>query len=354
MKKHWAVLAVAVALLAACSNGDDDDRGGATNTTSTTPGASTTGGATTTNNGRPVEGATFAVIPDVVDLVQPSVVSVITDRGQGSGVVYRTDGIIVTNNHVVEGAERVQVAFADGDRVTARVRARDPVVDLAVLETERRNLTPVPFTSSLPRVGELAIALGDPLGFESSVTAGVISGLHRSIPGSTSQSLALVDLIQTDAAISPGNSGGALVNGRGEVVGVNVAYLPPQTGGVAIGFAIPAATVTNTVNQLLETGQARHAFAGLRPITVTAQLAQRFGLAVEQGALVRDVTDGGPADNVGIEPGDVITAVNGERIADAEAFVAALRRQKPGDTITVTVQRGSAPRDVRLRLSERP
>ncbi len=178
----------------------------------------------------------FARIPEVVRKVEPSVVAVLTDAGEGSGVIWRDK--IITNRHVVADARRIEVAFADGKRSGARVVGADPVTDLAVLETDRKDLPGVTFASRLPEVGELAVAIGNPLGFENTVTAGIVSGLQRSIPGSAAQSQALVDLIQTDAAISPGNSGGALVSGNGDVIGMNVAYIPPQARAVSIGFAI--------------------------------------------------------------------------------------------------------------------
>ncbi|HZB59845.1 MAG TPA: trypsin-like peptidase domain-containing protein, partial [Actinomycetota bacterium] len=170
-------------------------------------------------------------IPGVVRKVEPSVVTIAHDQGTGSGVVWSKDGVVVTNAHVVGDVERVEVAFFDGRRADGRVRATDPDTDLAVVDVERGDLQPATFQKTLPAVGELAVAMGSPLGFQNTITAGIISGLHREIPGSAEQGIrSLVDLIQTDAAISPGNSGGALVNGQGEVVGINVAYIPPEQG----------------------------------------------------------------------------------------------------------------------------
>src|SRR5918999_81625 len=161
------------------------------------------------------------------------------------------------------------------------VLAASESFDLAVLEIEGRNAPAAELADALPEVGELAVAIGNPLGFENTVTAGIVSGLHRSIP-SGGLTPALVDLIQTDAPISPGNSGGALVNADGEVIGINVAYLPPgQTGAVSLGFAIPAPTAAQVVEQLLATGRVELAYLGIQPIQVTPQLAARFDLAVE-------------------------------------------------------------------------
>jgi len=204
-------------------------------------------------------------VPDIAVRVQPSVVTVLVEGGNGSGVVYSADGLILTNEHVVRGNEQVQIAFADGQRVAGVVEATDPVTDLALVEVRRRDLPAAKFDTALPRVGSLAVVLGSPLGFQNTVTAGVISGLHREIPGSAAQSQSLVDLIQTDAPISPGNSGGAVVDADGEVIGISEAYIPPQAGAVALGFAIPAATAVDVADQLQKTGRARHAFAGLAP-----------------------------------------------------------------------------------------
>ncbi|MFP5371033.1 MAG: S1C family serine protease, partial [Actinomycetes bacterium] len=189
----------------------------------------------------------FGRIPDLVQEVEPSIVSVRTNRGEGSGVVWSDDGIVVTNDHVIAGANRVEVVFADGRRTDAEVIATDPRTDLAVLRSGRKDVPKATFATGLPRVGELAVAVGNPLGFENTVTAGVISGLGRAIPGAAQRAPALIDLIQTDAAISPGNSGGALVNARGEVVGINVAHIPPAAGAESLGFAIPSPTVIDVV-----------------------------------------------------------------------------------------------------------
>lgn len=300
---------------------------------------------------------TFSNLPDLVAEVEPSVVSVLrADGGQGSGVIWSSDGKIVTNNHVVAGATQFQVAFADGQRVNATVIATDPRTDLAVMQADRQNLPPATFSTSLPEVGALALAMGNPIGFENSVTQGIISGLHRSIPGSAQQSAALVDLIQTDAAISPGNSGGALVGGDGKVMGINVAYIPPnsQQGAVAIGFAIPAPTVTDAVQQLLDTGTVQHAYIGIRPATLTPQLAQRLGTQADHGVAVITVEQGGPADAAGLQPGDIITALDGTELNTVEDLLAALREHSPGDQIPLTIMRGGKQQQVQVTLGDLP
>jgi serine protease DegQ len=289
-----------------------------------------------------------------VERVEPAVVAVLTDAGQGSGVVWSADGVVVTNHHVVEGASGIELAFADGQRAAAEVVGSDPRTDLAVLRTRRSDLPPAVFADALPRVGELAIAIGNPLGFENTVTAGIISGLGRAIPGAAQEAPALIDLIQTDAAISPGNSGGALVDGRGQVVGINVAYIPPTAGAESLGFAIPSPTVRDIVTELLEKGEVRHAFFGIQPAPLTPEIARRFGLSADRGVLVLRVIEGSPAFDVGLQPGDVLERVGGKELNAVEDFLALLRARDPGDELEVVYVRDGDERTVNVRLSERP
>jgi S1-C subfamily serine protease len=281
-------------------------------------------------------------------------VTVFTDSGLGSGVVYSKDGLIITNEHVVRGNSAVEVGFADGRRVAGTVRATDPVSDLALVEAKRTGLPAAKFQSALPRIGELAVVIGSPLGFENTATAGIISGLHRQIPGSASSSQSLVDLIQTDAAISPGNSGGAVVNSRGEVVGISEAYIPPQSGAVALGFAIPAATAVKVADQLRADGTAEHSFIGLGLGEITQQIAEELGLPDTRGALALTVQEGGPADKAGIRPGDVLTRLDGAELATPEDLLAALRGKSPGQTVTVEFRRGTTRQEVKVPLAARP
>lgn len=301
----------------------------------------------------PVE-ASFGRIPGVVRQVQPSVVTIFTRGGLGSGVVYRADGLIVTNEHVVRGQRAVEVAFADGTRHRGLVRGADPITDLAVVAVERQGLPAAEFQTALPAVGELAVAIGSPLGLVNSVTAGVISGLQREIPGAGVQNQALVDLIQTDAPISPGNSGGALVNAAGEVVGINDAYIPPQAGAVSLGFAIPTATVQDVVEQLLEDGTVEHAFLGVQPGPITPQIATALGLDRREGAIVLAVTPNSPAARAQLRPGDVLTAFAGAPVRTVEDFLAELRGQDPGSRVELQILRDGQPQTLIATLSERP
>ena len=296
----------------------------------------------------------FARIPAIVRAVQPQVVTVLTAQGVGSGVIYRSNGIILTNDHVVHGHASVEIAFADGRRVGGRVTAADPDTDLALVKVDRTGLPAATFQRTLPAVGSLAVVLGSPLGFDKSVSAGIVSGLHRSIPGSARETRALVDLLQTDAPISPGNSGGAVVDGEGHVIGISEAYIPPQQGAVAIGFAIPAATAVAVADELLRHGHVDHAFIGIQPAELTPEVAQELHVGRTAGVLVYGVERGGPAERGGIEPGDVLVALAGRPLENVEDLFAALRRRRPGQDVEIELLRDGARRAVKVRLSARP
>ncbi|WP_156507467.1 trypsin-like peptidase domain-containing protein [Arthrobacter sp. OY3WO11] len=293
-------------------------------------------------------------IPQLVENLAPSVVTIFTDGGLGSGVVYSEDGLILTNEHVVRGNTRVEVAFADGQRVEGTVKATDPVTDLALVQANRTGLPKPVYQANLPRVGEGAVVLGSPLGFENTATAGIISGLHRSIPGSASNSLSLVDLIQTDAPISPGNSGGAVINMRGEIIGISEAYIPPSAGAVALGFAIPAATAVEVAEELLADGTAEHAYLGLTPGELTPQIAGQLGIDASTGVVVLAVDDDGPAARAGIRPGDVLESLEGADLTAPEKLLAELRNRNPGDTVGFKVKRQDQSLDLKADLTARP
>lgn len=278
---------------------------------------------------------------DVVDRIGPSVVTVQVGEGVGSGVVLRPD-IVVTNQHVVGRQRDVTIAYADGARSPGTVLATDTVTDLAVVRTERKDL-PVPeFRMELPRPGDRALAIGSPLGFQNSVTAGIISGLHREIPGSAAQTQSLVDLIQTDASISPGNSGGALLDSLGRVVGINEAYIPPTEGAVSLGFAIPSATVVDVADQLLANGTATHPYLGVSLGRLTPDIRQRLGVRTDHGALLLNVDQAGPAAGTGLRTGDVVVEFAGKDIRAVQDLLSALRQTKPGQQVPITFVRGDA------------
>ena len=297
--------------------------------------------------------------------VEPSVVQVnvsgaqgsASGQGIGSGIIHREDGYIVTNNHVVQGARQVTVAFADGTTEEGEVVGTDPATDVAVIRVDRDDLPAASFGDGRDlAVGQTAVAVGSPSGFQSTVTSGVVSGVGREVPAALTggrQESALVDLIQTDAAISPGSSGGALADRNGEVIGMNVAYLPPgQTGAESIGFAIPSDTVTSVAEQLIETGEATQPYLGVTLSDLNPETARRFD-AAESGALVAEVEPGGPSDDAGLRNGDVVTALGSEEVRNSGDLLSALRRYRPGDVVEVTVVRNGNDRTFDMELGER-
>ncbi|GGL07392.1 S1C family serine protease [Mangrovihabitans endophyticus] len=314
-------------------------------------------GCTGDNDTTPAGEASTAAAPtggsgvvDVVARLEPSVVTIQTSEGLGSGVVYRANGIIVTNQHVVGSAKQVKVAFADGTQANGQVTGSDEVTDLAVVRVQRTGLPAVTVRQDLPKPGETALAIGSPLGFENTVTEGIISGVGRQIPASTTGGRPLVDLIQTDAAISPGNSGGALIDDRGRLVGLNEAYIPPSAGAVSLGFAIPSSTVVDVADQLLSTGTVAHPYLGVSLVTLTGDIAQSLGMKVNTGALIRQVQSGSPAASAGLQPGDVIVTFNGTDVATVGDIYAALRKVDPGTAVTLGINRGGSQSQVKLTL----
>jgi len=343
-----ATLAVVLGIgtLAGCSSTKSSD----TAATTTTSLGSVTSGSGSVSSGL----NDWSRIPTVARRVAPSIVTIETPEGLGSGVIFSADGEIATDAHVVGTNKTVTVAFADGKRVSGSVVATDAVTDVAAVKVSRAGLPAASFEQPLPSLGDLAIAIGSPLGFTNSVTAGVVSGLGRSIPGSASETQSLVDLLQTDAAISPGNSGGALVDGAGRVIGLAEAYIPPSQGAVSLGFAIPSHTVVAAMNQLIATGTVSHPYLGITTTTITSDLQQRLGLSESKGALVQSVASGSPAAKAGLQSGDVITAVDGKGVNSPEDVIAAIRDHKPGDTMTIAYGRNGKTATVEVTLVERP
>lgn len=345
---YAAALAVAM-VLPACTNSPTPGPSPVT-TGNASPGSPAGTGAAPA----PAGPGTALSITQIVENLAPSVVTIFTDGGLGSGVVYSADGLILTNEHVVRGNREVEVGFADGQRVAGTVKATDAVTDLALIQASRTGLPRPTYQSALPKVGEGAVVLGSPLGFENTATAGIISGLHRSIPGSARNSLSLVDLIQTDAPISPGNSGGAVINMRGEVVGISEAYIPPSAGAVALGFAIPAATAVEVAEELLADGTAEHAYLGLTPGELTRQIGEQLGIEASTGVVVLSVDGEGPAGRARIRPGDVLESMEGVQLTAPETLLGELRKRNPGDSVAFKVRRGGESLDIKVELSERP
>ena len=253
----------------------------------------------------------------------------------------------------------IKVTLATGEELDATLVGRDPLTDLALIKVKTdKQLVPAQFVGVLPQVGEYAVAIGSPLGYENSVTLGIVSGLSREIEGLTgSESAAYTNLIQTDAPISPGNSGGALANGSGQVIGINVAYEPPsQTGAVSIGFAIPAATVTNVADQLINSGKVIQGYLGvsLFPDALTAAVQKQYSLTRDSGVLIAEIVAGGPAAKAGLLQGDIIYKVGDANVTDPSTFIAMVRDLKPGSQIDVTVDRKGKEQTITVTIGERP
>ena len=273
----------------------------------------------------------------------------------GSGFVLDRQGHVITNNHVVQDADEneglIEVVDDQGDRYAAEVVGRSSVYDVAVLSVPKaRGLTPAALGSSQElRVGEGVVAIGSPLGLSSTVTAGIVSALHRPVTtGSTGDDSSYINAVQTDAAINPGNSGGPLVNLRGQVVGVNSAIattggsVSGESGNIGVGFAIPMEQVRITADQILRTGEAKYPVIGAKVKT--------GGQTNGTGAEIDAVSPGTPAEDGGLQKGDLITAVDGERVTDGISLIVAIRAHQPGEEVDFTVVRGSDERTLTLTL----
>lgn len=266
-------------------------------------------------------------------------------RGQGSGVLFDSQGLLLTNAHVVEGAEELTVGLSDGRRVKGRVIGTDRLTDLAVVRLEGEGLWPVAVLGNSDRlnVGDWAIAVGNPYGLENTVTLGIISNLNRNVSqlGISGKRL---DLIQTDAAINPGNSGGPLLNAEGEVIGINT--LVRSGPGAGLGFAIPINRAKAIASELVATGKARHPVIG---IGLSRVPAQRPGGPAPSGAVIRSIQKMGPADQAGLQVDDVITAVDGQAVEGPAAVVSAIERRGVGETVTLQIRRANDQKVVRLK-----
>ncbi len=273
--------------------------------------------------------------------------------GMGSGVIVREDGYILTNNHVVEGAEEVMVELSDGRRVTGEVVGSDPPTDLAVLKIEATGLHPATLgDSEAMHVGDWVLAVGSPFGLDQTVTAGIISGKNR-VQGIIGDGQGFEDFLQTDAAINPGNSGGPLVNLHGEVIGINTAILSRSGASAGIGFAIPVGLARPVVNAIIETGSVRRGFLGAQVADITPQTREEFDLQVESGALIRGVLDGQPAAAAGLQPGDVVTQMDGRPVRSGTQLRNYIAAREPGATVNLTVTRNGQTLQMEVNLQER-
>jgi len=295
-------------------------------------------------------------------------------RSLGSGFVIDKSGRIVTNYHVIEDAQEVEVNFSGDDRVPARVVGSDPSTDLAVLEidAQARALTPLPLgNSDAVRVGDSVVAIGNPFGLERTVTAGIVSALQREITAPNGYTIDKV--IQTDAPINQGNSGGPLLSAEGAVIGVNSQIEGSAGGGnVGIGFAVPINTVREVVSQILEDGSVEHAYLGVRMQAIDENLAETFRMSVDAGVLIVDVIDGSPADDAGLQGGDqqvivggtsyvlggdIVSGADGEPLASPDDLRQLIMEKKPGDAMTLEIHRGDrgeTQRTVSITLGRQP
>ena len=296
-----------------------------------------------------------AVVEIKTTITSPDIIAP-DQHGIGSGFIVRADGYIVTNNHVVENARQLQVILRDqAKKYDARVVGTSPEDDVAVLKVDAQDLPTLNWAdSSALRVGQLAIAIGSPLGQQNSVTKGVISALHRSISvpdSSTGQVENILNAIQTDAQINPGNSGGPLLNSAGQVVGVNFAIEQAQAGP-GLGFALDGNAARDIANQLIQTGHVNRPFLGVTYNQLDETAAAANGLVV--GAVVTAITPGSPADRAGIKVHDVITKVNDQAIDDQHPLKDVLRQYAPGTNVSVAVYRGGKTQTLRVTLGTHP
>ncbi|MGD9952395.1 MAG: Do family serine endopeptidase [Burkholderiales bacterium] len=269
----------------------------------------------------------------------------------GSGVIVSTAGYVLTNHHVVEAADEIEVALSDGKKLAAQVVGADPETDLAVLRVRGNGLPAIAFgDSERLRVGDPVLAIGNPFGFGQTVTAGIVSALGRRGLDITT----FENFIQTDAAINPGNSGGALVDARGDLVGINTAIYSRTGNSLGIGFAIPVSTVKSVLEQIVKTGTVTRGWIGVEVQEITPALAQTFGLPEARGTLIAGVLRGGPADRAGVRPGDVLTAVNGVPVGDPPAMLNVVAGLAPGSSAKMTLLRESKPVEVTITVGRRP
>jgi len=272
----------------------------------------------------------------------------------GSGVIATPDGYILTNNHVVQSADEISVALSDGRRLAARLVGADPETDLALLRVDARHLPAVTFghAESL-KVGDVVLAIGNPFDVGQTVTMGIVSALGRNNLGINR----FENFIQTDAAINRGNSGGALIDVQGRLVGINSAIFSPNSrsgSSVGIGFAIPTTMINEVLRQLIAQGRVSRGYFGIEPEDITPDLADALGLSRKQGVVVRGVARSAPAGRAGMEPGDVLLAINGAPVTDSTAMLSQIAALAPGSTAQVQVQRRGRELDLAVVVAERP
>ncbi len=272
-------------------------------------------------------------------------------RGLGSGVIVSAEGYLLTNHHVVDGADDIDVMLADGRQAQAKLVGTDPESDVALLKISLDKLPTVVFGNSANlQIGDTVLAIGNPFGVGQTVTSGIVSALDRKGLGLNT----FENFIQTDAAINPGNSGGALVDTAGNLVGINTAIFSRSGGSLGIGFAIPAATARLVMDALIRTGSVVRGWIGVEPRDLTPDMAETLRLPVTSGVLITGVLQNGPASNGGIKPGDVVTKIGGKAVANTAELLNAVAALAPGSDAAIGVQRGDKTVDVTVTVAQRP
>ncbi|MBI5922127.1 MAG: Do family serine endopeptidase [Betaproteobacteria bacterium] len=274
--------------------------------------------------------------------------------GLGSGVIVSADGYILTNYHVVEAADEIEIATQDGRKLKARVVGSDPDSDLAVVRLDIGNGSKLPAVTFAAaeslRVGDVVLAIGNPFGVGQTVTHGIVSALGRSHLGINT----FENFIQTDAAINPGNSGGALVDSNGHLVGINTAIFSQSGGSMGIGFAIPVSLAKSVMEQIIRAGSVTRGWIGVEVQEITEELAESFKLPNTQGALIAGVMRGSPADRAGIRPGDILLAVAGKPVGDAQSMIELISAQTPGQQTQIKLRRAGKEVDLTVAIAKRP
>jgi Do/DeqQ family serine protease len=269
----------------------------------------------------------------------------------GSGVIVSNTGYIITNHHVVEAADEIEVALADGKKLLAKVVGNDPETDIAVLRVDDGSLPAITFGSSDSlRVGDVVLAIGNPFGVGQTVTSGIVSALGRTGLGINT----FENFIQTDAAINPGNSGGALIDASGNLIGINTAIFSRSGGSMGIGFAIPVSTAKMVLEQIVKTGSVTRGWIGVEVQEITPPVAESFKLGSTRGALIAGVLRGGPADKAGVKPGDVLLEVDGKPVADPAAMLNLVAALAPGASATMKLKRQGQDVDASVTVGRRP
>jgi serine protease DegQ len=272
-------------------------------------------------------------------------------RGLGSGVIVSADGYLLTNNHVVEGADDIQVQLSDGREAQARLVGADPESDVAVLKVELDQLPAITFGDpSGLQVGDIVLAIGNPFNVGQTVTSGIVSALGRSQLGINT----FENFIQTDAAINPGNSGGALVDVNGNLVGINTAIFSRSGGSLGIGFAIPANAARQVMESLIRDGSVMRGWIGVESRDLTPEIAETFHLPVREGVLITGVLENGPASKGGLKPGDVVVNVAGTPVQTSAQLLGAVTALKPQSEAAIGVQRGDKALEIKLTVAQRP